>query len=88
MARLLKGKPVAGAICEGLAPRIAALTAGNAIPTLAIVRVGERDDDLTGARAAVAGRSLVIGKPVAMMLQAANATVTMCQTAISSSATE
>ena len=36
--------------------------------------------DLTGARATVVGRSLVIGKPVSMMLQARNATVTMCHT--------
>lgn len=36
--------------------------------------------DLTGARVTVVGRSLVIGKPVAMMLQARNATVTMCHT--------
>lgn len=34
--------------------------------------------DPTGKRAAVIGRSLVIGKPVSMMLQAHNATVTMC----------
>lgn len=33
---------------------------------------------LKGARVAVVGRSLVIGRPVAMMLQAADATVTMC----------
>ena len=33
---------------------------------------------LEGARVTVVGRSLVIGRPVAMMLQAANATVTMC----------
>ena len=36
--------------------------------------------DLTGARVTVVGRSLVIGKPVSMMLQARNATVTMCHT--------
>ena len=36
--------------------------------------------DLTGANVTVLGRSLVIGKPVSMMLQAANATVTMCHT--------
>lgn len=36
--------------------------------------------DLTGKRAAVVGRSLVIGKPVSMLLQAENATVTMCHT--------
>lgn len=36
--------------------------------------------ELEGARITVVGRSLVIGKPVAMMLQARNATVTMCHT--------
>lgn len=36
--------------------------------------------DLTGAEVTVVGRSLVIGKPVSMMLQARNATVTMCHT--------
>lgn len=36
--------------------------------------------DLTGKRAAVIGRSLVVGKPVSMLLQAKNATVTMCHT--------
>ena len=36
--------------------------------------------DLTGKRAAVIGRSLVIGRPVSMLLQARNATVTMCHT--------
>lgn len=35
---------------------------------------------LSGARVAVIGRSLVIGKPVSMILQARNATVTMCHT--------
>ena len=190
MAELLKGKPVADAINEELTPRIEALKAAGTVPTLAIVRVGEREDDLsyergatkrcetlglglkkfvldaecrqeelmaaigevnndssihgclmfrplpkhldeaaacaaldpakdadgitqgslygvfanrpvgfppctadacmqvikhygyelTGAKVAVVGRSLVIGKPVSMMLQAANATVTMCHT--------
>ena len=36
--------------------------------------------DLKGKRAAVIGRSLVIGRPVAMMLMHANATVTVCHT--------
>ena len=38
------------------------------------------DVPLRGADVTVGGRSLVIGKPVSMMLQAANATVTMCHT--------
>lgn len=36
--------------------------------------------ELRGADVTVVGRSLVIGKPVSMMLQAKNATVTMCHT--------
>lgn len=36
--------------------------------------------EISGADAAVIGRSLVIGKPVSMMLQKENATVTMCHT--------
>ena len=36
--------------------------------------------DMTGKRAVVVGRSLVVGKPVSIMLQAKNATVTMCHT--------
>ncbi len=36
--------------------------------------------ELDGAGVTVVGRSLVIGKPVSMMLQARNATVTMCHT--------
>ena len=36
--------------------------------------------ELSGRRAVVVGRSLVIGRPVSMMLQARNATVTMCHT--------
>ncbi len=36
--------------------------------------------ELDGASVTVVGRSLVIGKPVSMMLQARNATVTMCHT--------
>jgi methylenetetrahydrofolate dehydrogenase (NADP+)/methenyltetrahydrofolate cyclohydrolase len=36
--------------------------------------------DLTGKRAVVVGRSLVVGKPLAMMLLRRNATVTVCHT--------
>ena len=190
MAQLLKGLPVANALTESLIERAAALKAKNITPTLAILRVGQRPDDLSyetgamkrcdkvgiavrqfllhedctkddllntireinedasihgcllfrplpdkdmeeaacallkpekdvdcmtaaslatvftgkgagyppctaescmelldhygidpqGKRVAVIGRSLVIGKPVSMMLQARNATVTMCHT--------
>ena len=36
--------------------------------------------DLTGKKAVVIGRSMVVGKPLSMMLQKKNATVTMCHT--------
>ncbi|MBE7004309.1 MAG: bifunctional 5,10-methylenetetrahydrofolate dehydrogenase/5,10-methenyltetrahydrofolate cyclohydrolase [Ruminococcaceae bacterium] len=36
--------------------------------------------DVAGMRAAVVGRSLVVGRPVALLLQHANATVTVCHT--------
>lgn len=36
--------------------------------------------DLTGKRAVVVGRSLVVGKPLAMLLLGRNATVTLCHT--------
>ena len=36
--------------------------------------------DCTGKRVVVVGRSLVVGKPVAMMLMSKNATVTVCHT--------
>ena len=52
MAEILKGKPVADAMNEELAPRIKACKAQGVVPTLAIVRVGERDDDLSYERGA------------------------------------
>ena len=36
--------------------------------------------DLTGKRAVVVGRSLVVGKPLSMLLLGKNATVTLCHT--------
>ena len=65
MAELLKGAPVAAAIGEQLAPRIAALTAAGHKPTLAIVRVGEREDDLfyeRGAEKRFAGLEMDVRK--------------------------
>ena len=162
MATILKGAPVVAAMNEANAARCAALAAKGIIPTLAVVRVGEREDDLSyergvlarcakvgvavkqfllpadapqqalldvlaqinadpaihgclltdsslagvftgtpvgyppctaqacleilkhyniplsGRRAVVVGRSLVVGKPAAMMLDKENATVTLC----------
>ena len=50
MARILYGKEVSTALWERLLPRIDRLRAAGAAPTLAIVRVGERPDDLSYER--------------------------------------
>ncbi len=52
MAELLKGKPVVDAMAEDIHTRVAALEASGITPTLAIVRVGERPDDLSYERTA------------------------------------
>ena len=53
MAEVLKGMPVAKAISEELKARSEALQANGVTPTLAIFRVGERDDDLSYERGAM-----------------------------------
>ena len=142
MATILKGAPVVAAMNERNAALCEQLKAKGITPTLAVVRVGEREDDLSyergvmtrcgkvgvavkqfvlpadatqeqllrvldevntddgiyapctaqacmeilkyynvplsGKRAVVVGRSLVVGKPAAMMLDRENATVTLC----------
>ena len=52
MAELLRGAPVAAAITGELTARVDALKARGVVPTLAIVRVGERPDDLSYERGA------------------------------------
>ncbi len=52
MAAILKGAPAAAALSEKLTDKTAALRARGIVPTLAILRVGERPDDIayeTGA---------------------------------------
>ena len=53
MADLLLGKPVADAMAADIVARAKALTASGKQPTLSIVRVGERPDDLTYERSAM-----------------------------------
>lgn len=53
MAELLKGAPVAAAIAERTAGQAEALGKAGIVPTLAIVRVGAREDDLSYERGAV-----------------------------------
>lgn len=52
MAELLKGAPVAAAINEKTAASAAALRARGIEPTLAVLRVGQREDDLSYERGA------------------------------------
>lgn len=49
-----------------------------ATPTGCMVLLKEVDTQIEGANAVVIGRSNIVGLPVAMMLQKANATVTIC----------
>lgn len=52
MATLLTGKPVVDRLAQELAPRIEALGRAGIVPALAIVRMGERPDDLSYERTA------------------------------------
>lgn len=52
MAEVMLGKPVADAITAKLVSRVEVLAAAGVTPTLAIVRVGERADDLSYERGA------------------------------------
>ena len=53
MAELLKGAPAAAALNEKSAALAAALTEKGIVPTLAILRVGAREDDLSYERGAM-----------------------------------
>ncbi len=53
MAQILKGAPVAAALCEKMTAQTAELAGRGVTPTLAILRVGERDDDLSYERGAM-----------------------------------
>ncbi|MCR5049330.1 MAG: bifunctional 5,10-methylenetetrahydrofolate dehydrogenase/5,10-methenyltetrahydrofolate cyclohydrolase [Saccharofermentans sp.] len=46
----LLGKPVADSIVDSLAPEVEALKAKGIVPTLAVIRVGAREDDLAYER--------------------------------------
>lgn len=52
MAKLLKGAPVAAAITENLIRRAQALRSEGVLPKLAMLRIGERTDDVAYERAA------------------------------------
>jgi methylenetetrahydrofolate dehydrogenase (NADP+)/methenyltetrahydrofolate cyclohydrolase len=50
----------------------------SATPRGVMALLAEHRIELDGARAVVIGRSAIVGKPVSMLLQQANATVTLC----------
>jgi methylenetetrahydrofolate dehydrogenase (NADP+)/methenyltetrahydrofolate cyclohydrolase len=60
LTRILTGKSVADAMAASLAPRVDRLTASGARPRLAVVRVGERPDDVA-YEAALAKRAASVG---------------------------
>ena len=72
MAELLLGKPVADALAEDITARAAVLTAQGRQPKLAILRVGERPDDLTYERSAMK-RADACGIAVKQVVLAADA---------------
>lgn len=75
MAELWKGAPVATALTERLIPRAKALVEKGVTPTLAIVRVGERPEDLSYERGALK-RCEKVGIAVRQYLLTSEATQT------------
>ena len=73
MATILKGAPVVAAMNEANTARCAALAAKGITPTLAVVRVGEREDDLSYERG-VMTRCGKVGVAVRQFLLPADAT--------------
>ena len=72
MAELLLGKPVADALAEDITARATALATAGHQPKLAILRVGERPDDLTYERSAMK-RADACGIAVEQVVLAADA---------------
>ena len=72
MATLLKGAQAAAAMNEKTAARAAALTAGGIVPTLAVVRMGAREDDLSYERGVI-NRCAKVGVAVKPYLLEADA---------------
>ena len=72
MATLLKGAQAAAAMNERTAARAAALTARRIVPTLAVVRMGAREDDLSYERG-VMNRCAKVGVAVKPYLLEADA---------------
>ena len=72
MSVILKGAPVVAAMNEANAARCAALREKSVIPTLAVVRVGAREDDLSYEKGVMA-RCAKVGVEVKQFLLSADA---------------
>ena len=72
MAQILKGAPVVAAMNEANAARCAALREKGVVPTLAVVRVGAREDDLSYEKGVMA-RCAKVGVEVKQFLLPADA---------------
>lgn len=72
MATILKGAPVVAAMNERSAALCEQLKAKGVVPTLAVVRVGEREDDLSYERGVIA-RCGKVGVEVKQFLLPADA---------------
>ncbi|WP_172136113.1 bifunctional 5,10-methylenetetrahydrofolate dehydrogenase/5,10-methenyltetrahydrofolate cyclohydrolase [Adlercreutzia sp. ZJ473] len=72
MVRLLAGREVVDSLEDDLTPRVASLAARGITPTLAVVRMGERPDDLSYERTA-ARRAAGLGIGVRSLALAADA---------------
>ena len=81
MADLLKGAPVAKALTAELAERARVLREAGCVPTLAIIRAGEREDDLSYERGALK-RCEKVGIEVRRILLPADATQEQLMSAI------
>lgn len=73
MATILKGAPVVAAMNEANAAQCAQLRAKGIVPTLAVVRVGEREDDLSYERGVIA-RCSKVGVEVQQIVLSAETT--------------
>ena len=78
-AYIAPDKDVDGAGPTSLGRLVAGLPTFAPATATAVMEILERSDvPLRGARAVVVGRSIVVGKPAALLLTAAHATVTVC----------
>ncbi|MRR10943.1 bifunctional methylenetetrahydrofolate dehydrogenase/methenyltetrahydrofolate cyclohydrolase FolD [bacterium] len=79
LARISASKDVDGLHPENLGKLVRGISAPRACTPWGVMKMLQRYDiDPAGKRAVVVGRSSIVGKPMALMLLEANATVTVC----------